>query len=128
MQVVHSPPKGSRPQARQRSALSRLGPGPSRRRAIPRFRPCFKLVEREIEQNRALDYLGQRAVQRRRDRDQDGRIVEVRAVRFPRGRIAAEIHAARLGLLRCWDTGEEEKYAACVRTGRRYYELRSAMG
>ena len=103
MRVVHSLPKGSRPQALQRSALSRLGPGPSRRRAIPRFR-LVKLVERKIEQNHAFDHLGQRAVQRRRDRDQDGRIVEVRAVCFPCVRIATEIHAACLGLLGCWDT------------------------
>lgn len=85
---------------------------PSRRRVIRRRLRLIKLVEGKVEQDRAFDRRGQRAIQRRRDRDQDGRVVEVRAVRCPCVRVATEIHAARLGLLCRWDTREEEKYAA----------------
>jgi len=99
----------------QANPLSRLGLGhsPTCRVIRRRFR-FIKLIEREIEQNRAFDYFGQRAIQRRRDRDQDGCFVEVCAIGCPCVRISTEIYATRLRLLCCGDATEKEKYAERV--------------
>lgn len=100
--VLYRPPKVPDLRAPQSSVLSRLGLGPSSR-VVRRVR-LIKLIKGEIEQNRAFDHCGQRAIQRWRDRDQDGCVVEVCAVRCPCIRIAGEIHPLRLGFLCRRDT------------------------
>jgi hypothetical protein len=64
----------------------------------------IKPVKGEIEQNRAFDHCGQRAIQRWRDRNQDGCVVEVCAVRCLCIRVTREIHPLRLGFLCRLDT------------------------
>ena len=97
------------------SRLGLVGPSPTgshgptrrdirRRRCRFRFFRLVKLEKREIEQDRAFDHFGQRAIERGRDRYQDGCFVEVSAIGCPCVRIATEIYATRLGLFCCGDT------------------------
>ena len=100
--VLYRLPKVPDLRAPQSSVLSRLGLGPSR--SVIHHVRLVKLVKGEIEQNRAFDHGGQRAIKRWRDRDQDGCVVEVCAVSCPCVRVAGEIYPVRLGFLCCRDT------------------------